>query len=59
MKKQIVIIHGGYVYDINDDFLVRLKEKITDRDSFKSGSFWKDDFEEKLKNKFGYVKKPS
>ncbi len=52
MKKQIVIIHGGYVYDTKDDFLVRLKEKKVSRDDFISRKDWKDDFEENLRNEF-------
>lgn len=52
MKKQIVIIHGGNVYDIKDDFLVRLKEKKVCRDDFKSRKSWRDDFEKKLEGKF-------
>lgn len=52
MKKQIVIIHGGNVYDIKDNFLVRLREKKVCGDDFKSRKSWRDDFEKNLESRF-------
>jgi len=52
MKKEIIIIHGGHVYDIRDNFLVRLKERKVDREDFKTKKGWKNDFEEKLGKRF-------
>src|SRR3989338_3025016 len=52
MKNQIVIIHGGHVYDVKDDFLSRLKERKVAREDFKSKTDWKDDLEVKLASDF-------
>jgi uncharacterized protein len=52
MKKQIVIIHGGQVLDINDDFLVKLQERKVNIDDFKSKIDWKNDLEQELGNDF-------
>ena len=52
MKKQIVIIHGGNILDIKDNFLTYLNKKKVTKDDFKSKKGWKDDFEEKLGDEF-------
>lgn len=52
MKKQIVIIHGGHVLDVKDDFLTYLQKRKVTKDDFKSKKGWKEDFEEKLGDRF-------
>ena len=52
LKKQIVIIHGGHVLDVNEDFKVRLSERTVTADDFKERKNWKADFQKKLGNEF-------
>jgi len=52
MKKQIVIIHGGNVLDIKDDFLVQLEKRKVTIDDFKPRKNWKDGFLKELGGEF-------
>ena len=52
MKNQIVIVHGGNIFDIKDDFLVQLKKRKVTIDDFKPRKNWKDTLVKELGDKF-------
>ena len=56
MKKQIVIIHGGYALDTRENFLTYLKAKKVTIESFKATRDWKANIEPKLE-KLGLANK--
>ncbi len=55
MKKQVIVIHGGEVFDSYEEYISYLKNKKVDIDSFKARKDWKNTLEAELGEGFGVL----